>query len=90
MEKTIETILSHRSVRVRDSNAVKKKLTDMLKGGNDQLGVISDFDFTLTRSVDHDGIPCYSSHNVLNQLLYALHPELEEEVRFPKAIAQKG
>ncbi|KAK6057974.1 Pyrimidine 5'-nucleotidase [Cooperia oncophora] len=51
----------------------------MLKGGNDQLGVISDFDFTLTRSVDHDGMPCFSSHNVLNQLLYALHPELEEE-----------
>ncbi|VDO25141.1 unnamed protein product [Haemonchus placei] len=80
MEKTIESILSHRSVRVRDENVVKKKLDAILKGGNDQLGVISDFDFTLTRSIDHDGVPCFSSHNVLNQLLYTLHPELTEEI----------
>lgn len=52
--------------------------------------MISDFDFTLTRSVDAFGEPCLGSHAVLNHLLYSLHPECEDEVRssFPRLKCQ--
>lgn len=80
MDVAVESILSYPTVRVRDRSLVKRKLTDLLKGGNDQLAVISDFDFTLTRSVDAFGEPCLGSHAVLNHLLYSLHPECEDEI----------
>ncbi|VDM68642.1 unnamed protein product, partial [Strongylus vulgaris] len=77
---TVEAILSHPSVRVRSKSAVKEKLNAILEGGKEQLAVISDFDFTLTKSVDENGEPCLGSHAVVNHLLLSLHPELTEEV----------
>ncbi|KAK6726899.1 hypothetical protein RB195_004911 [Necator americanus] len=76
----VEKILNHPSVRVRNRDAVIAKLNAILEGGNEQLAVISDFDFTLTRSMDEKGERCLGSHAVVNHLLLSLHPELEEEV----------
>lgn len=39
MDVAVESILSYPTVRVRDRSLVKRKLTDLLKGGNDQLAV---------------------------------------------------
>ncbi|EYC17874.1 hypothetical protein Y032_0029g1926 [Ancylostoma ceylanicum] len=76
----VEKILNHPSVRVRDRSAVVEKLNAILKGGNEQLAVISDFDFTLTKSIDEKGERCLGSHAVVNHLLLSLHPELAAEV----------
>ncbi|KAE9421312.1 hypothetical protein Angca_006505, partial [Angiostrongylus cantonensis] len=76
----VEAILSHPMVRVRDREMVIKKLNALVKDGSNQLVVISDFDFTLTRFFDENNERCLSSHAVLDHLLFAKHPEMEEEV----------
>ncbi|VDM61977.1 unnamed protein product [Angiostrongylus costaricensis] len=72
-------------VRVRDREMVMKKLNDLVKDGSNQLVVISDFDFTLTRFFDENKERCLSSHAVLDHLLFAMHPEMEEEVSWSAA-----
>ncbi|WKX92716.1 hypothetical protein Q1695_010614 [Nippostrongylus brasiliensis] len=85
MEVAAEAILNHPSVRVRDRADVKKKLLNLIGGGNDQLAVISDFDYTLTRFVNDSGEQCLSSHAVLNHLLFSLYPECEQKIRAMRA-----
>ncbi|CAJ0593425.1 unnamed protein product [Cylicocyclus nassatus] len=76
----VEEILNHPSVRVRNKSVVEAKLNAILKGGSEQLAVISDFDFTLTKSIDESGEKCLGSHAVINHLLLSLHPELTDQV----------
>ncbi|KAJ1348955.1 hypothetical protein KIN20_004363 [Parelaphostrongylus tenuis] len=77
----VEDVLNHPSVRVQDRKVVLRKLNDLIKDGSNQLVVISDFDFTLTRFLDEHNERCLSSHSVLDHLLIVMHPELEEKIQ---------
>ncbi|KJH51191.1 HAD hydrolase, family IE [Dictyocaulus viviparus] len=76
----MESVLSRQNVHMRNPELVSRKLNDLIASGKNQLVVISDFDFTLTKYVDEVGSRCLSSHSVLDHLLFSMYPELEEQV----------
>ncbi|CAB3410021.1 unnamed protein product [Caenorhabditis bovis] len=59
-------ILSLPQVHVKDIKATAAKLQKIVSGGPDQLMVISDFDFTLSRFVDENGKRCSSCYCVFD------------------------
>jgi len=62
----MEALLNNPKVRMRDPRAVAEKIATLVADGSDNLIVISDFDFTLSRYKDANGEICSSSHGVFD------------------------
>lgn len=69
--------LNNPTVRMKNRLVVEEKINSLIKGGSQRLQVISDFDFTLSRS-HLDGKRCSSCHDAI---------DLNE--RMPKAFREK-
>lgn len=53
--------------KIKDVNYVENIINELIKGGNNELQIVTDFDFTLTKQVLHDGKPVHSSFGMFNQ-----------------------
>lgn len=51
--------------KMKDPLRVEKLLNEIVKGGPNELQVVTDFDFTLTKQKKDDGEPCHSSFGML-------------------------
>lgn len=76
VEYDFDSILNHPSVRIRDREAVEKKLRIMIDDGKEKLMVISDFDYTLSRYEDSRGRRCWTTHGVFDNCTKQTDPEL--------------
>ncbi|VDM59610.1 unnamed protein product [Angiostrongylus costaricensis] len=61
---------------MRDRNAVEKKLRALIDDGKENLMVISDFDYTLSKFEDNRGRKCWTTHGVFDNCVKQIDPEL--------------
>ncbi|ULT93111.1 hypothetical protein L3Y34_002950 [Caenorhabditis briggsae] len=71
----LNQLLSSPQVHVKDIKALTDKLSKFVAGGADQLMVISDFDFTLSRFADKSGNRCSSCYCVFDNAVGTNNPE---------------
>lgn len=65
----LDEITNDPRVKIRDSEAVEKKLNALISGGVDKFQVFSDFDFTISRLWLDDASKGPSSHGVVERAL---------------------
>ncbi|TKR80737.1 hypothetical protein L596_014758 [Steinernema carpocapsae] len=67
-------------VRMRDPKAVEDKLVRLIEEGTENMIVFADFDYTLSRYHDGNGIRCSSSHGVFDTAAERTDKQLYEKL----------
>lgn len=60
-------ILNRRNCKIKNPDKVEQILNEIIKGGSNELQVVTDFDFTLTKQKTTDGKPVLSSFGMFNK-----------------------
>ncbi|KAK0404208.1 hypothetical protein QR680_017340 [Steinernema hermaphroditum] len=81
----MEALLKNPKVRMRDQKAVEAKIAKIVADGSENLIVISDFDYTLSRYKDTSGSICSSSHGVFHSAADKADHVLAEKLNRSKA-----
>uniref|UniRef100_A0A1I7WTR9 5'-nucleotidase n=1 Tax=Heterorhabditis bacteriophora TaxID=37862 RepID=A0A1I7WTR9_HETBA len=81
MTNSLNAILNHPQLVMKDRASVEMKLKKIISGGPDKLMVISDFDYTLSRSEDSDGKKCWTTHGVFDNGADSVYPGLGEKFK---------
>ncbi|CAJ0930030.1 unnamed protein product, partial [Mesorhabditis belari] len=76
-----ESILSLPYVKCRDRSVVEKKIEKIIADGIDQLVVISDFDYTLSRAIDDNGERCHTTYGVFDVFVDEIRPGLSQTLK---------
>ncbi|CAJ0565583.1 unnamed protein product, partial [Mesorhabditis spiculigera] len=79
LQMDLDELLNKPHVRCRNREALEKKLLDVMADGPDDLMVISDFDYTLSRAYDDEG-KCWSTLGVFDILADQVKPGLGKEI----------
>lgn len=61
------TALNRPHCKIKNRERVEKLLTELISGGADQLQVVTDFDYTLTKQKTENGKPILSSFGMFNK-----------------------
>ncbi|CAG9531119.1 unnamed protein product [Cercopithifilaria johnstoni] len=72
----IDALLANDKVRMRDSSAVERKLSQIINADKNKLLVVSDFDYTLSRFHDAEGKNCLTTHGVFDNAAWTVSHEL--------------
>lgn len=59
--------LNRPNCKIKNRERVEKLLTELISGGADQLQVVTDFDYTLTKQKTENGKPILSSFGMFNK-----------------------
>uniref|UniRef100_A0A1I7ZKA5 5'-nucleotidase n=1 Tax=Steinernema glaseri TaxID=37863 RepID=A0A1I7ZKA5_9BILA len=78
-KEVMDALLKNPRVRMRDAKAVERKLARIIEGGMNELMVISDFDYTLSRFVDKSGARCWTTHGVFDNAALEMDPTLGQK-----------
>lgn len=60
-------VLNRPNCKIKDPERVERIINDIVNGGNTELQVVTDFDFTLTKQKTDDGKPVLSSFGMFNK-----------------------
>lgn len=60
-------VLGQPHCKIRDRGRVEQILNEIIKGGANELQVVTDFDFTLTKQITANGKPTLSSFGMFNR-----------------------
>lgn len=60
-------VLSRQNCKMKDPQRVERIINDIIKGGSNELQVVTDFDFTLTKQKTDDGKKVLSSFGMFNK-----------------------
>ncbi|KJH42950.1 HAD hydrolase, family IE [Dictyocaulus viviparus] len=71
-----DSLLNHPQVMMRDRNSVEKKLRAMMDDGKENLMVVSDFDYTLSKFEDTQGRRCWTTHGVFDNCVKQIDEDL--------------
>ncbi|CAJ0952016.1 unnamed protein product, partial [Mesorhabditis belari] len=80
MPGSFEKLFAESHVKCRDREDVEKKLEKILTDGVNELLVLSDFDYTLSRAFDENGDRCWSTLGVFDILADEVQPGLSKEI----------
>lgn len=60
-------VLSRPNCKIKEPERVERIINDIVSGGHQELQVVTDFDFTLTKQKTDDGKPVLSSFGMFNK-----------------------
>lgn len=60
-------VLSQPCCKIRDRQRVERIINEIVRGGSNELQVVTDFDFTLTKQITANGKPTLSSFGMFNR-----------------------
>lgn len=60
-------VLARSNCKIKDPQRVERIINDIISGGNSELQVVTDFDFTLTKQKTDEGKPVLSSFGMFNK-----------------------
>lgn len=60
-------VLARPNCKIKDPQRVERIINDIISGGKNELQVVTDFDFTLTKQITDDGKPVLSSFGMFNK-----------------------
>ncbi|CAB3402440.1 unnamed protein product [Caenorhabditis bovis] len=75
----MEELKNMPNVRIANVDAVETAIANMTIGGSRQLLVISDFDYTLSRFHDDNGVRLSTTHGVFDDNVMKINPELGQK-----------
>lgn len=60
-------VLTRSNCKIREPERVERIINAMINGGHEQLQIVTDFDYTLTKQKTDDGKPILSSFGMFNK-----------------------
>lgn len=77
-------VLNRSNCKIKDPQRVLEIINNIINGGNNELQIVTDFDFTLTKQKTDDGKPVLSSFGMFNKCKSLPTSFLEESKKLYK------
>uniref|UniRef100_A0A914QND0 5'-nucleotidase n=1 Tax=Panagrolaimus davidi TaxID=227884 RepID=A0A914QND0_9BILA len=76
----INDILNHSFVKIKNPKIVETKLQKIVKDGYENLMILADFDYTLSKFKDKNGDECLITHSIFVKCTKEVRPELSQKL----------
>uniref|UniRef100_A0AC34F8I3 5'-nucleotidase n=1 Tax=Panagrolaimus sp. ES5 TaxID=591445 RepID=A0AC34F8I3_9BILA len=77
----IDDLLSNSFVKIKNPSDVESKLHKIIKDGYENLMILADFDYTLSKFKDTNGKECLITHSIFVKCTQEVKPELSEKLQ---------
>uniref|UniRef100_A0A914YF91 5'-nucleotidase n=1 Tax=Panagrolaimus superbus TaxID=310955 RepID=A0A914YF91_9BILA len=77
----VDELLANSFVKIRNPSDVEAKLHKIIKDGYNNLMILADFDYTLSKFKDLNGKECLITHSIFVKCTQEVKPELSEKLK---------